>query len=227
MNLKILAVDDEPDVLRLFKSVVEPLGYEVHTLSDSRVAARRIEEEKFDCVVVDAVMPHLDGHELTQRMRASHLNGAVPIVMITGYDDIETMRRGFQVGITFFVGKPFSAEKLRGLFRVAHGAILRERRRYVRLPFAAKVDCCWGGEHFNARSVDLAEGGILLEGRDGPAEGQILEIGFNIPNHAEPLQLLGKVTRKDPPHRMAVEFIGLDPQHLEILRRFISAGTEN
>ena len=71
MQLKILAVDDEPVTLELFKSVVGSLGYEVVGLSDSREAAQRVMEEKFDMVALDVHMPGLNGFELTERIRAS------------------------------------------------------------------------------------------------------------------------------------------------------------
>ncbi len=66
MPARIMAVDDEPDVLRTFKTLVEPLGYEVITIVDGREAAERLKSEKFDGIFVDAQMPHLDGFELTK-----------------------------------------------------------------------------------------------------------------------------------------------------------------
>ena len=71
MALKILAVDDEPEILMLLKDMIEPLGCELLPVHDSREAARLIELEKFDGVIVDVKMPHLDGFELTRRIRLS------------------------------------------------------------------------------------------------------------------------------------------------------------
>ena len=115
--MKILVVDDEPEVCKLLKSMVEPLGVEVRTSSDSREAALIVENEKFDGIMLDAVMPNLDGFELARIIRTTPPNQQAPIIMITGMDDVDTMRRAFKAGATFFIGKPFSREKIYALFR--------------------------------------------------------------------------------------------------------------
>ena len=74
MSLKIMFVDDEPEVLKLFKAMAEPLGTEVQTFANSREAALRIRKEKFDGVFLDAMMPQLDGFELAKLVRASPSN---------------------------------------------------------------------------------------------------------------------------------------------------------
>jgi len=109
MALKILVVDDEQDILKLVKGLLEPLGVEVLGLADSREAAQRVNKEKFDGVFLDSRMPYLDGFGLAKSIRGSPLNGKVPIVMLSGANDVETMRKGFQAGITFFLSKPITS----------------------------------------------------------------------------------------------------------------------
>ena len=226
MPLRILAVDDEPEALELFKSIVGPLGYDVLALADSREAAQRVMTEKFDAVALDVHMPNLDGFELTERIRASKLNGAVPILMFTGYDSLETMRRGFQAGVTFYMAKPLSLKNLRGLFGAARGLMIQERRRYIRLPLRTRVDCRCGGKHFQTRSMDLAQGGILLKPSGGLAEGNIAEIEFTLPGASQPLKLLAKVTRKEFPDCVALEFIEPEPPERAALQGYITAMTK-
>lgn len=125
--MKILLVDDEPEICRLVKSMVEPLGVEVHTSSDSLEAAKILEKEKFDGIMLDVAMPNLDGFQLTRKIRATPPNRQAPIIMITGMDDVNTMRRAFEAGATFFIGKPISREKVYAIFRTARGAMLAER----------------------------------------------------------------------------------------------------
>src|SRR5512146_1547377 len=161
IQLKILAVDDEIATLDLFKGIVGNLGYEVVGLTDSREAAQRVMREKFDMVALDVQMPHLNGFELTRRVRESSSNHSVPILMFTSYDDIVTMRKGVAAGVTFFIGKPLSVPKVRGLFAAARGMMITERRRYVRLPFGADVICAVGDRRYKVRSMNLAQGGIL------------------------------------------------------------------
>ena len=226
MRLKVLAVDDDRIILELFKSIVGSLGYEVVTLSDSREAAQRIMTEKFDLIAVDVLMPGLDGFELAQRIRASPSNHAVPILMSTASDNIETMRRGFAAGVTLFLGKPLSAAKLRGLFGAARGLMLQEHRRYVRLPLYVNVNCQAGGRRFKARSLDLSQGGILLQPSGGLAEGEVVEVEFALPGARELLKIMAKVARKAPPERMALEFIDPEPEHRTALEHYVASETK-
>ena len=223
MRLKILAVDDDRIILELFRSIVGSLGYEVVTLSDSREAAQRIMTEKFDLIAVDVLMPDLDGFELAQRIRASPSNHAVPILMFTASDSIETMRRGFAAGVTLFLGKPLSAAKLRGLFGAARGLMLQEHRRYVRLPLHVNVNCQGGGRRFKARSLDLSQGGLLLQPSGGLAEGEVVEVEFALAGAREPLKIMAKVARKAAPEGMALEFIDPEPAERAALEYYVAS----
>ncbi len=165
MPLRVMVVDDEPEVLALIKAMVEPLGCDVLALTDSREAARKLEIEKFDGVLLDFQMPHLDGLELTKAARASHLNGKVPIVMLTGYDNVEMIRKCFSAGVTFFLGKPFTRERVYSMMSSVRGCMLGEKRRHARLPFRAAVHCRSSESrrgHFKSGSLDISEGGMLL-----------------------------------------------------------------
>jgi CheY-like chemotaxis protein len=66
-----MVVDDEPDVLKSIKAMLESLECEVRTMDDSREAAKRLERERFDGILLNVRMPHLDGLELTKLIRAS------------------------------------------------------------------------------------------------------------------------------------------------------------
>src|SRR5712692_6387020 len=158
-----MIVDDDPQALDLIRAVVQPLGYETVGFENSKEALKRIDAEKVDGVFVDARMPVLDGFELTRCIRSSPSNGAVPIVMITGCDDAESMRKGFNAGVTFFLGKPVIPARLRGLMKAIYSSVLREKRRYVRLPLRTAVSCRAGRKRFESGCVNISETGMLLE----------------------------------------------------------------
>lgn len=225
MQLRILAVDDDAAALGLFRSVVGSLGYEVVSTADGREAVERVMTEKFDLIALDVRTPNLDGFEFTARVRSSRSNHAVPILMITQDESIETLRKGFAAGITFFMAKPLSAAKLRGLFKAARGLAVQERRRYIRLPITLNVVCRAGGKSFRARSVNLAQGGILLNGSSGTVAGDIVELEFALPGAPEPLRLLGKVAWKVP-DGMALEFIEPEEAERQALLDYIEAQTK-
>ena len=230
MALKIIAVDDEPEILKVLKAMVEPLGCEVLMVADSRDALRLIETEKFDGVVVDVQMPHVDGFELTRCIRNSRLNRHVPIVMLTGLDDADTMRKGFNAGASFFLGKPFTRERISALFGAARGAMLKEKRKYARLPFRATVTCKWSGQrqgHFKAGSVDICEDGMVIGPSGGLDAGQEIELEFNLPTGALPLRPRAKVLRREKSDQIAVEFITLSVKDRDAIKAYIYARVKN
>jgi len=226
MQLKVLAVDDDPEVLDVFRTVVGALGWQVVTLTDSRAAAQRIMQEKFDLIALDLRMPNLDGFELTERVRASNSNRGIPILMFTGFDDIETMRKAFAAGVTFYMPKPLNVHKLRGLFKAARGLMLRERRRYVRLPLRQSVTCHSGGKRFTVRSVDLGQGGILLESSGGLVTGDIGEVEFALPGVSGSLKLMVKVVRTAASEGIALEFIDPEPSERAALLNYVTLKTK-
>lgn len=224
MSMKLMVVDDDPAALDLVESLVEPLGYEVLALADSRHAAECVNKQRFDGVFVDVQMPNMDGFELTSLIRASRLNSRVPIVMITAFEDVETMRHGYKAGVTFFLTKPFNPEKLRGLLLAMRSAILRERTRYVRLPFRTTVTCRWGNEQSELGSVNISECGMLLESSRGLELGEEINLDFTLSPGQEHLSLRAKVVHKEPPDRIGVQFHGLTSEDQETIWDYISRG---
>jgi len=224
-----MIVDDEPDVLELIASMVEPLGWEVMRVSDSQEAARRLENEKFDGILLDVLMPELDGFELAKRVRGSSLNRQVPIIMLTGLDDAATMRKGFSAGATCFLGKPISQERLYGLFKAMRGLLLREKRRHVRLPFRATVKCRRGpyfDRQFTSLSASISEGGMALATSGGSEVGEELDLQFEMPGAPKPIKVRAKVAWKEKPDSIGVQFTEIDPAHRETIQEYISGGID-
>ncbi len=219
--MKILLVDDEPEICRLVKSMVEPLGVEVHTSSDSLEAAKILEKEKFDGIMLDVAMPNLDGFQLTRKIRATPPNRQAPIIMITGMDDVDTMRRAFEAGATFFIGKPISREKVYAIFRTARGAMLAERRRYARIPYRTSVTCVREEERTNTTSINIGEGGMRLEGSGAAAVDDTVSLEFNMPDVKDAIKVTGKVRGKETSGRTSIEFINPTEASRGLIREYI------
>jgi CheY-like chemotaxis protein len=220
--MRILLVDDEADVCKMIKAMVEPLGVEVRTCSDSREAALIVETEKFDGIMLDVGMPNLDGLQLTRKIRTTPPNQKVPIIMITGWDTVDTMRRAFEAGATFFIGKPISREKIHAIFRTTRGAMLAERRRSVRLPYRASVSCVRGTERFNTTSLNIGEGGMGLESSSTAVVDEVLTLEFNLPGVKQPIKVTGKIRDKEASGRTSVEFVNLSEADREQIREYVS-----
>ncbi|MCW2725674.1 MAG: two-component system response regulator [Frankiales bacterium] len=108
---KILVIDDDPAVRRLVQDVLELEGFEVATAADGFAGLRQIEVDRPDCVVLDVMMPGLDGHEVLDRIRrggGSHL----PVVMLTAAADDSQAWQAWTEGVDYFLSKPFEPQEL-------------------------------------------------------------------------------------------------------------------
>jgi len=222
MAIKVLVVDDEAPILEFMKSKLEPLGCEVLTMADSREAAQLVGNHKLDGVFLDAGMPHLDGFQLTEMIRNSKSNAQVPIVMLTGQDDAETMRRGFKSGISFFLGKPITGERLEKLFMVMRGAMLAEKRRYVRLPFHTTVTCESNKKSVKLDSINISAGGMLLAPTESVTVGQEFDLEFILPQVQAPLRVRAKALHFSPRDGVGIQFLNLSPEDHAAIQHYIT-----
>jgi DNA-binding response OmpR family regulator len=117
----ILAVDDEPHVLKLVKANLESSGYKVLTAADGQRAVEITEREVPDLVILDLMLPKMDGYAVCRRIREF---SAVPVIMLTARSSQVDLVHGFEVGADDYLTKPFSVTEL--LMRVQ--AVLRRSK---------------------------------------------------------------------------------------------------
>ena len=120
-NATILAVDDEPHVLKLLKANLESSGYKVLTAADGEKALQMVESALPDLVILDLMLPKMDGYAVCQRIREF---SAVPVIMLTARSAEVDLVHGFEVGADDYLTKPFSVTEL--LVRVQ--AVLRRSK---------------------------------------------------------------------------------------------------
>jgi DNA-binding response OmpR family regulator len=139
----ILLVDDEDSIQKLLAYPLEREGYRVLQARDGEEAMRRFASERIDLVVLDIMLPKLDGLEVCKRLRAE---SEVPIIMLTARDDELDKVLGLELGADDYITKPFSIREFRSRVR----ALLR------RASVARQVD--GGGEVItaDAMTIDLA-----------------------------------------------------------------------
>ncbi len=224
MPMKIMVVDDEKPILDLIQTTIQSDGYEVFATSDSQTAADMLKNERFDGLLADVRMPNLDGFELTKVARASTMNSRIPVVLITGLSDVQTMREGFQAGATCFLAKPVGPKELTGLVRALRGSMLKERRRHARLPYRTAVTCQVEdrtARHFESVSVNIGEGGLLINPARGLEVGQQVRLDFGLPEGAMIEGARALVVRTDAEGGAGLEFIALPIEFQEAIRNFI------
>lgn len=107
---KILIVDDSQDVIELLEYRLRSEGYEVVKAADGLEAVRKIKDEKPDLIVLDIMMPKMDGFSVVQEIKKIHGASAIPVIIISIKDQ---MRELFKMeGVKDYVLKPFAAEDL-------------------------------------------------------------------------------------------------------------------
>jgi len=109
---RILLVDDDLNDLALEKKVLLREGYEVHSAQNGQEAIALIKQNKYDAVLLDIMMPGMNGFEVSRVIRETVSKKTTPVVFVTAKDDAETMKEGFHAGGTVFLSKPFTARQL-------------------------------------------------------------------------------------------------------------------
>jgi two-component system response regulator MprA len=146
---RVLAVEDDPRLAATLERVLTSEGYDVVLAADGNEALRRARELPFDLVVLDILLPGLDGIAVCKRLRAA---GDVPILLLTALDGTEARVRGLDSGADDYLVKPFAYEEL--LARVR--ALLRRTSPADRLRFGdVRLEPTSRGAWRAGRALDL------------------------------------------------------------------------
>jgi CheY-like chemotaxis protein len=108
----ILVADDEPALLRLMEFVLQRQGYRMVTATNGEEALQAICERRPDLVVLDVMMPKMDGYEVARVMRDDPDLADIPIVMLTAKAQDQDIERGLTAGVDIYITKPFDPERL-------------------------------------------------------------------------------------------------------------------
>lgn len=108
----VLAVDDQPENLLLLEEVLGEAGFEVALAEDGQLALQAVARRQPDCIVLDIMMPRMDGYEVCNRLKADPATRFIPIVMLTALSGVEDKVRGLDVGADDFLNKPLRREEL-------------------------------------------------------------------------------------------------------------------
>jgi DNA-binding response OmpR family regulator len=125
MNIpQILIVEDEPSIAEVVSLYLRRAGYQVHNVRDGKTALEQIERQLPDLVVLDLMLPEIDGYEITRRLRSK---SDIPIIMLTARRAETDRIAGLEMGADDYVVKPFSPQELVSRIR----AVLRRTRNQV------------------------------------------------------------------------------------------------
>jgi diguanylate cyclase (GGDEF)-like protein len=116
-SAKILVIDDEPIICSLVSDSLQSSGQEVLCALDGAQGLRLAKEEKPDLIILDVMMPNLDGYEVCRRLRRNFTTSNIPIIMLTALDQIPDKVKGMNEGADDYITKPFYPSELRSRVR--------------------------------------------------------------------------------------------------------------
>ncbi len=153
MTKKILLVEDEKTLVRALAFNLEKEGFEVDVAYDGEEALGKIEQEEPDLIVLDLMLPKVDGYEVCRAVRKT---SEVPIIMLTARDEDIDKILGLELGADDYITKPFNARELLARIR----AIFRRTAQHEAL--AKKII------RMGSLEVDLVKHKVVLKGREIP-----------------------------------------------------------
>lgn len=109
---RVLVIDDEPEITEIVETFLTESGYDVAVENSSTNAVERARKYKPDVILLDIMMPGVDGYNVCREIKADPEFGNTPIIFLTGKDRNDDMGRSFRSGGDMFIKKPFSCERL-------------------------------------------------------------------------------------------------------------------
>jgi DNA-binding response OmpR family regulator len=160
----VLVVDDEPSIIQLAKLYLERDGFQVRSVSDGLAALKAVDDQAPALIVLDVMLPELDGFEVCRRLRSSHK--LLPVMMLTARDDDIDKILGLELGADDYMTKPFNPREL--VARVK--AILRRSERQTAVSSEVLA--------FGSLVIDSASREVRCDGQPVELRAQEFEVLF-------------------------------------------------
>ncbi|MBN1828422.1 MAG: response regulator [Deltaproteobacteria bacterium] len=129
MRYAILIVDDVSRNIQILGNILRPQGYSISYATSGREALDLIVSEHFDLILLDIMMPDMDGYEVCRRLQEGGYIKDVPVIFLTARTEKEDIIEGFRLGAVDYITKPFHSEEL--LARVKNHVLLKASRQEI------------------------------------------------------------------------------------------------
>jgi len=135
---RILIVDDDPNAVEILTLMLEREGYGCVSAASGAAALQRVHEQAVDVILLDVMMPEMDGLQVCERLRQDNELRQIPVILLTAKDDMETRSRGMALGVSEYLTKPVNKREL--FLRIAAQLHSRELNRKLAETAAAVGD---------------------------------------------------------------------------------------
>jgi len=177
VTARVLVVEDEPNIRELVCLHMGLEGYTCEGVPNGQDALKRAEADRFDLLIVDLMLPGLDGISLTRAVRNGRLNRDVPILMLTARRDESEKVLGLESGADDYLTKPFGVREL-----VARARALLRRPRHASA--SAAIDDPGGLVSVHGIDIDPARRRVRVDGRDVDLTDQEFRLLYLLATHA-------------------------------------------
>ncbi len=162
---KILVVDDNVDNVELLTKRLRAMGYRTCEAYDGEQALARVETEDPDLIILDVMMPKIDGYEVCRRLKASDRTRVIPVLMLTAKREVPDKIRGLDIGADDYITKPFNPQELMARVRSLLARKNEEEKRVTEERLDALGQMAEGVAH-EVRNPMVAIGGFARRIRD-------------------------------------------------------------
>jgi len=112
MKKKVLIVEDDPTISQPVEALLGLSGYETHLAADGRDAVYKARDVKPDIILLDVVLPVLNGFDVCKLLREDPATKAIPVIMLTSLSQVGDAEKAFDMGATDYLAKPFDVDRL-------------------------------------------------------------------------------------------------------------------
>lgn len=203
MAEKILIVDDDLDTLRLVGLMLQRLGYQISAATNGQQGLEKAFDEHPDLILLDVMMPDIDGYEVTRRLRENPATVETPILMFTAKAQLDDKVVGFEVGVDDYLTKPTHPSELQARVKTLLARVDKKKDgtgHFSDKGYVIGILGARGGLGITSLAVNLATGlmtktkGEVIVAEMLPGQGSVaLELGLEKSNGLIDLLSLGKV----------------------------------
>jgi CheY-like chemotaxis protein len=221
--MKILLVDDTELFIDLERSYLQRESFIFFTARSGKEALHLIRKEKPDLIILDLLMPEIDGDEVCRRLKSDPLTNTIPVIMVSSRGQPELERRCHKAGCDAFVAKPLKRDEL---LEAIDRLILISQRRHPRIPTRILAYVSDKDNQVESWILTLSSGGLFLEMEAPPKPGEIFDVAFPINGVRGPVRVkaearwCGKV-REGGPSGVGVEFVKIGDNEREAIKRYV------
>ncbi len=110
----IMVVDDNADIVTVIKTILEMEGFLVQSAYRGKEVFKLLEEQKPDLIILDIMMPKIDGLEVLTRLKGGPDTASIPVILLTSRVEYEDVLEGYKKGAAYYITKPFTKHQLLG-----------------------------------------------------------------------------------------------------------------